>query len=66
VVDKYSENEEKVEYVIFQRGLQVGAGVFMVPSIRNQANRLFLTGNLIIWGLVNRNVPRKVDSGEDN
>jgi hypothetical protein len=35
VVDKYSENEEKVEYVIFQRGLQVSAGVFMVPSIRN-------------------------------
>jgi hypothetical protein len=25
VVEKYGKNEEKVEYVIFQRGLQVGA-----------------------------------------
>jgi hypothetical protein len=34
VVDKYGKNKENVEYVIFQRGLQVGAGVFMLPSIR--------------------------------
>jgi hypothetical protein len=35
---------------IFQRGLQ--AGVFMVPYIiRTWANRVVLTGNLIIWGL---------------
>jgi hypothetical protein len=50
---RWSDNKNKEKgwnMWIFQRGLQ--AGVFMVPSIiRTWANRVVLTGNLIIWGL---------------